>query len=355
VAEVLGTPGDPPNLLMALLPGTSRPDPDEAEAVAPGYLALVAEVHRADPAAFELEQPASMGVAIADELDVWVEFATHTGADEEPLVRLGRRVLTATMPSPDERPAVVHGDVGAGNFMVDDGRVVAMLDWEMCHVGDPHEDLAWLWMRGAHTAFGDPLTRLAEYEAAAGRAVDPDRLRWHLGFVMWKTSVAMHGVARRRSGDEAALVQAVVARTYDALLGAQLVRLTGGTLPLLAQVPVSRPGPQTRMADFVLASDALTKQERIAVTFLRDSAAQAEWERDELVAEVRAAFAVEPAGLLALIDGAGDEQLPALALVVGRAADRAALALPNAVRRIQRAQAIGLGAADEPMPGRAKG
>jgi aminoglycoside phosphotransferase (APT) family kinase protein len=40
------------------------------------------------------------------------------------------------------RRALVHGDFRIGNAIVRDGRVVAMLDWELAHVGDPVEDLA---------------------------------------------------------------------------------------------------------------------------------------------------------------------------------------------------------------------
>jgi hypothetical protein len=48
----------------------------------------------------------------------------------------------------------------------------------------------------------------------------------------------------------------------------------------------------------------------------------------------------------------GDDQLLDVATVLARAADRAAMALPNAVRRIERAQQIGLGTTHEPMKGK---
>lgn len=43
-------------------------------------------------------------------------------------------------------PAVtclVHGDLRTGNYMVDGGKLTAILDWEFCHWGDPREDLGW--------------------------------------------------------------------------------------------------------------------------------------------------------------------------------------------------------------------
>ena len=62
-----------------------------------------------------------------------------------------------------------------------------MIDWELVHVGDPLEDLAWLCLKAWR--FGEPLEvgglgtvdeLVAAYEAAGGRAVDRDALHWWL-------------------------------------------------------------------------------------------------------------------------------------------------------------------------------
>jgi aminoglycoside phosphotransferase (APT) family kinase protein len=42
---------------------------------------------------------------------------------------------------------VVHGDFRNGNLIVADGEIRAVLDWELAHLGDPMEDLAWLCLR----------------------------------------------------------------------------------------------------------------------------------------------------------------------------------------------------------------
>ena len=39
--------------------------------------------------------------------------------------------------------AIVHGDYRTGNFLEEGGRITAILDWELVHLGDPHEDLGW--------------------------------------------------------------------------------------------------------------------------------------------------------------------------------------------------------------------
>ncbi len=56
--------------------------------------------------------------------------------------RLGRR-----FPSDPPAPVVVHGDFRTGNLIVADTTLAAALDWELVHVGDPMEDLAWLCLR----------------------------------------------------------------------------------------------------------------------------------------------------------------------------------------------------------------
>ncbi|HEX5588195.1 MAG TPA: phosphotransferase family protein [Acidimicrobiia bacterium] len=350
VPQVLGTPGDPPGLLMNLVPGTSRPDPDETEATAPEYLALVAGVHAADPAAFPIEQFATTSDALRDELAWWTAYADECGVLEEPLLRLAARVLAATLPDSDEAPSLVHGDVGAGNFMVEHGTVTAMIDWELAHVGDPHEDMAWLWMRGAHTSFGDPRQRVAEYEAVAGRTIDPDRLRWHLALVMWKSCVGMYADLRRPP-TPAALVQSMVILTYDALLGAQLLRLLGGSLQLLEQTPVRRVTPATQPAERMLATTELSKESSITVGYLRECSAQEEWQREAFDHDLRSRGLPARGELPAHIDRVDDRALLDVATVLAHAADRAAMTLPNAMRRIERAQHIHLGTTTEPLRG----
>src|SRR5207248_1654607 len=61
---------------------------------------------------------------------------------------------------PATEPTLVHGDLRLGNLMVDEGGLVALLDWEICHAGDGAEDLGWMcirsWRFGAdeHPALG---------------------------------------------------------------------------------------------------------------------------------------------------------------------------------------------------------
>ena len=49
--------------------------------------------------------------------------------------------------------------------------VRAVLDWELAHVGDPMDDIAWLSWRATQQGWPDFPARLREYEAASGVAV----------------------------------------------------------------------------------------------------------------------------------------------------------------------------------------
>lgn len=340
VADVVRTFDDPVSMLMRVVPGTSRLSADETEAVAAEYLGLVARLHATDPAAFPVDQHSTISAATEADLDWWAGLASEdlaeaggpvmAGVDELPILRLAEEVLRDTMPNVDDPPAMVHGDVGPGNFMVADGRVTALLDWEVAHVGDPHEDLAWMWMRGAHSEFGDPLVRLAEYEAASGRSLDPTRLRWHLAFVMWKSCVSMEVGLSRYPATSATLLHSVVLLTYEALLGAQILRVLGRPYELLGQQPKRSINLTVRLAERLLETPGLTREAELIAGFVRDHGAQAEWEHQEALADL---------------------QLSDPALRIARAADRAALAMPKAIRRIQRAQRIGLGTWNEPTIG----
>lgn len=104
--------------------------------------------------------------------------------EPHPALELGLRWLAEHRP-PACRAVVLHGDFRLGNLMVGPDGLVGVLDWELAHLGDPVQDLAWLCVRSWR--FGAPLpvaglgTReelCRAYEQAGGDPVGPDELRW---------------------------------------------------------------------------------------------------------------------------------------------------------------------------------
>jgi aminoglycoside phosphotransferase (APT) family kinase protein len=94
---------------------------------------------------------------------------------------------------------VVHGDYRSGNFMHDGaGKILAILDWEMAHIGDPLEDLGWaidpLWSHFETERVSGLLPRveaIALWEKSSGLKVNPKALAWwelfnsFKGLVIW--------------------------------------------------------------------------------------------------------------------------------------------------------------------------
>ena len=92
------------------------------------------------------------------------------------LARTQLEHLLHHVPEYDGDPVLVQGDTGPGNFMYDGDRVTAIVDWELAHLGDPMDDIAWLSWRATQQGWPDfPDADLREYEAASGIEVDPDR------------------------------------------------------------------------------------------------------------------------------------------------------------------------------------
>jgi aminoglycoside phosphotransferase (APT) family kinase protein len=87
--------------------------------------------------------------------------------------------LVHRVPDYDGDPVLVQGDTGPGNFMYEGDRVTAIIDWELAHLGDPMDDIAWLSWRATQQGWPDFPARVREYEVASGIEVDPARVRYY--------------------------------------------------------------------------------------------------------------------------------------------------------------------------------
>ncbi|WP_072384654.1 phosphotransferase family protein [Novosphingobium sp. NDB2Meth1] len=203
--------------IMRCVPGS--PDPDNALTSPPALLAEIAaamaKVHALDPAALPflpvLEPTAGVeGLA--------AQFAEAGG--DRPAIALGLAWLRANLPPPAPL-AVLHGDLRIGNIMVDDGHLSALLDWELAHLGDAHEDLAFgcmtVWRFGRLDKRGFGLGSIEDlaraYEAAGGTAFEPARFRfWLIYRTVWWALSALSMGRGWRSGADRSLERVVVAR-----------------------------------------------------------------------------------------------------------------------------------------------
>ena len=114
-----------------------------------------------------------------------------------------------------------HGDFRVGNLAVDRSGLVAVLDWEFAHVGDPVEDVAWplvrAWRFGADDrrlgGIGDVEPYLERYNELTGRGIElPDLYVWEvLGNVKWAIG-SLTQCRRHLSGQDRSVEYAVLGR-----------------------------------------------------------------------------------------------------------------------------------------------
>ena len=105
--------------------------------------------------------------------------------DPHPVADWALRWLEQHKPEPAP-PVLCHGDFRTGNYLVVAGKLAAVLDWDFAGWSDPDEDIAWFcakaWRFGANTLKAGGIAPrevfYRAYEAMAGRAIDPARIRY---------------------------------------------------------------------------------------------------------------------------------------------------------------------------------
>lgn len=180
-------------------------------------------------------------------------FASHGG--DRPAIALAIRWCEDHLPAPAE-PVLVHGDYRMGNIMVDAKGLAAVLDWELAHLGDAHEDLAfgcmtvWRFGRLDRPAFGVGALKdyFAAYEAAGGRKVDRERFRFWLVYrtLWWALGCLQMGQAWRSGADRT--VERVVVGRRTAEQELDLLLLLEAEAPEAERARMLSPSPQPAAA-----------------------------------------------------------------------------------------------------------
>jgi aminoglycoside phosphotransferase (APT) family kinase protein len=101
------------------------------------WMAAVAAVHR-----FPAARMPTPSLTVAEEAAHWRDVAAE--ADAPPALLDLLDDLVRRPPATSGPPTSVHGDPKPANCLWDRGRLVALLDWEMAHVGEPLTDLGYL-------------------------------------------------------------------------------------------------------------------------------------------------------------------------------------------------------------------
>jgi aminoglycoside phosphotransferase (APT) family kinase protein len=233
--EAPGGPFETAGILMEHLNGTSVPPRIlRRDEYAAAREVLSAELGGALARIHALEVPEGVPAAEGDPAlaacETWERALDEVG-EPVPGVEVGLRRLRLSAPPAPERETLVHGDFRLGNFIVSPAGLEAVIDWELCHRGDPAEDIAWLSIRAWRFGNDDlPVGGLGElegflaaYEQAGGRRPEPERLRWWeaLGNVKWAVICARqahdHLTGVRPSHELASLGRRICEPEWDLL------------------------------------------------------------------------------------------------------------------------------------------
>lgn len=137
-----------------------------------------------------------------------------------PVFELALQWLKSNVPAPLS-VCLVHGDFRLGNLMVNENGLSAVLDWELAHLGDPREDIAWLcvnsWRFGQSQnrvgGFGELETLLEAYNRKTGANLKPEDIDWWemLGSLKWGV-MCMIMYEAFRSGADPSVERAAIGR-----------------------------------------------------------------------------------------------------------------------------------------------
>lgn len=199
---------------------------DDVFAAARGRIAsqfgeALAAVHTIDPSPLPwLERD--------DELDKYRRIVDELGL-ASPAFELAFRWLDKHRPATGV-PTLVHGDFRLGNMIIDGDGLAAVIDWELAHVSDPMEDLAWLCVKAWRFGGPQPVAGLGSYdelldgyERVAGARADRAALRWWeiMGSLKWGIMCGLQANAHLsgvyRSVELAAIGRRIVEQEQDVL------------------------------------------------------------------------------------------------------------------------------------------
>jgi aminoglycoside phosphotransferase (APT) family kinase protein len=174
---------------------------------------VLAQLHGVDPDAVGLGDLGRRDAYVERQLRRWRTQWEKTRTRDLPLMDQLYDQLCAAVPAQDGS-TVVHGDYRLGNMITaSDGRIAAVLDWELCTLGDPLADLGYLinnWAargeegptrRGAALAptaaggFPERQQLLDRYAARSGR--DLRHIDYYRAFQYWRLAAIVEGVMAR--------------------------------------------------------------------------------------------------------------------------------------------------------------
>ena len=214
---------DAPFYVMDYVEGVVLTSPEQTASVVPEanrealgihVIEVLAHLHNIEPDDVGLGDLGRREAYLARQLKRWKTQWEKSKTRELSLMEEAHKALVAKMPE-QKGAAIVHGDYRMGNFLTNGaaGRIDAVLDWELCTLGDPLADVGYLmndWNGPGDdrpTASGTGLSAvscggfpdreflLARYEELTGantRGID-----YYRAFQYWRLAAIVEGVLSR--------------------------------------------------------------------------------------------------------------------------------------------------------------
>ena len=242
VPEIYGYVADPPCIVMESITGTrdfSGLTDAQKSSVGREFMQAVAAMHALPLDDFEaigMDRPCGAEEIALVGLETYMPMYRRTKARPEPLLEFVIQWIRRNVPRHRDNASFIQFD--SGQYMVEDGRMTRLYDFEFSMIGDPMVDLATMGMRNTYEPLGAPLPELVKYyEEATGEPVDHDAVLFHvLQFSTLGTMQFTGTVARPQPGDpHAVYLQFDLALRRSILLA--LSTLSGVPLPDLAPLP----------------------------------------------------------------------------------------------------------------------
>ena len=167
---------------------------------------VLSDLHNVDPATIGLGELARKEGYIERQLKRWTKQYADTKTHDIPEMDESERLLHENVPE-QIGYSIVHGDYRIGNMMLENGKMVALLDWELCTLGDPLADVGYLlnnWTQPGEDweenptsvgGFGSREALCEIYEQATGR--DLGRINYYRAFSHWRLAAITQGVYKR--------------------------------------------------------------------------------------------------------------------------------------------------------------
>jgi aminoglycoside phosphotransferase (APT) family kinase protein len=190
------------------------PEPDDRRAIGERVIDTLVTIHSLDPDDVGLGELGKKADYVARQLHRWNGQWEKSKTRDVPLVDEVHDRLVARIP--EQGPAtIVHGDYRLDNMILTDaGEVAAVVDWELCTLGDPLADVGMLLVYWGEE--GDELVPLAPATQASGfpsrddvrrlyaerSGRDLSEIDYYVALGLWKLAVILEGVFVRYSAGQ---------------------------------------------------------------------------------------------------------------------------------------------------------